>query len=498
MDIMKAAKKNGGALDEEYGINKIRSGPYDEKRKKQMLMWHRINIDTLTNANYLVKSGDGGLKVNPLLLNNTKEFTPSANHLKLLQNNREGVIKISDLRMSIKAVRQKEADRQKKMQDGMVKNLHRAGYLERTAVGEYRLTGMAKELLNKTHPHKLRAKKETPDTFRVTTFDRHISEVCIGDMIDKDKLAAHEKCGSIGKRILALEKNGLIKDGGLTPEFKFKLENSLKSYKELTLDSLSGSQISLIKDLRTFQSITADQLLKFVYDGKDPVKAFSDIDFLVKKKVIKLDDNFNIFVLDAEGVKLTNALFPDSVKYKTKLHSRAEELKHDMLVYSAYNEWLRNISEKGAKVIEIKNDRQMRKEDATNFGHMQGAYPDLRVLYKLPNNKNTLQYDLEADNGYREQSLMKKLSGITGGHSLKSHSMNTSGGNTGGYYNGGKGGNYQGGGSGKSLGWYCNNALQATKVIKAIKRSKDTKKINRARDIDVFYFDKDMNLHYIK
>ena len=140
-----------------------------------------------------------------------------------------------------------------------------------------------------------------------------------------------------------------------------------------------------------------------------------------------------------------------------------------MLVYTAYQNWIKDIVAKGGKIIELKNDRQLRSYDAKKYGYMVGAYPDLRVFYKMPTSDKIKQYDIEMDCGYDGKTIKSKMHGLAGVI------------------------------ANANLGWYCKTAYQAAKVAKII--SQDTEKASRmnvARKLTVFYLDRNGKLQTVK
>ncbi|QIB69806.1 hypothetical protein Ami103574_10945 [Aminipila butyrica] len=470
--IMKEAKANNGCYDRRIEIEKIKGSSDPEKLKKQRLLWNQINLNNLVNAGYMRKKDENIYIANPLAYNIQRaEFQPGKNHAQLLLKNKEGIIKTLELKKELSGKKSDEQRRQKKILDGMVKRLYENGYLEKIDKGKYKVTDAGFQFLNewqsKKPTHRDQKVTENRKTFAATKFDRHIQEIVRDGKIDEQLLQEHDKCESLKKRITTYKKQGLItNDGELTEDCINLLENTLKRGKEkhLSLEMLSDRQIQLIKDIRIFLNLSKDQIVHYIYGDQAP-PADTDLQFLIRKKIIKRDEDTGIYVMDKAGIELSNELLsPNAVRYYTKLYSRKEEVEHDMLVYTAYKEWEKGILEKGYKIIEIKNDRQLRREDAQKHGHMIGAYPDLRVLFQKPNSNKILTYDIEVDCGYDSKTIKSKLSGLGG-----------------------------------NLGWYCKTLYQAAKVANML--TKDTTKVSRmnvARKMEVYYMDKDGKLQVVR
>lgn len=472
LTIIKEAQLNNDVYDRKKSIAKIRNSFNEEKIKNQMIMWNQININTLVKAGYLTDIGQGKWQVNPLVkeLKKAKSFELVGNHIKLLEKNHDGIITLSDLKKELAGKRESEINRQKTMMEGVIKKLYESEYLERVGKGQYRLTDKAHKLLSdkKAWTPAQRDLYKPKAEFKLTAFDRFIKEVMIDGRIDEVKLKDHKKGISIAKRIKTLEQKGLIKDNKVTNEFEVLLVQAMKLSKDnkLTIEMLSIEQLKVVKDMRLFLNLSKAQIAKYIYD-QDWTMAKMDLDYLVRKKVLKIDEDYGVYIFDVAGIALSNQLYPDAVKYHTKLHSRKEELEHDMLVYTAFNEWSKGIIDKGGSIVDIKNDRQMRKDDATQHGHMIGSYPDLRVSYKMPKTENILKYDIEIDCGYDQKTIASKVHGITSANKAN------------------------------GFGWYCKTASQALKAANTINKGSATKKVGWQKSIKVYWMDDKMNLHVL-
>lgn len=475
LTIMKEAKKNGGIYDRRIAIQKIKDSDNAEKLKNQMITWNEVNINTLINAGYLKRKDDYTFISNPLAYDIRRaDFKPGKNHIKLLMKNTNGIIKSLELKNEFKDKREVEQKRQKNIIDGMIKKLYQNEYLERIGKGEYKITNKGYKLLNEA-PNNLPFKRDckvmqSKKGFSVTAFDRFIKEVSKDGKINEELLNKHSRAESIKKRINTFKINGLIlEDGSITEECLKLLDRKLElSNNLLTIDSLTKEQLQLVKDIRIFLNLSKKQILKYLYDNNEKL-AEIDLNFMIQKKILKKDADLGIYIMDKVGINLSNDLFPNAVKYYTKLFSRKEEVEHDMLVYSAYQTWLKKVISKGGKVIDIKNDRQLRSDDSKKYGHMVGAYPDLRVYYKMPNSDKIFKYDIEVDCGYDGKTIKTKIHGLIGTA------------------------------SNANLGWYCKTLYQAAKVANILTRDTTrASRMNVARKMTVYYMDKDGNLQTVK
>lgn len=477
--ILNEARKNDGIFDKHKYAREISIKNLGETMKKNMIRWNDTLTRNMEAAGYLIDSGGGKYTVNPLIdiINRASEFSLGVNHIKLLKKHSDGTIKVLDLKKEHSLKKEYEAKRQYVMIEGMIKNLYKNGYLERVGRGEYKLTDPAYEAIGKADRRRPAGPENaghSKSKFKITGFDRHILEV-IDDrgMIDSEKLRLHPKSKSISLRIETLKGAGLIAGGRVSDDLLERIDRILLFIKDkqLTLDKMTPEQLALLKDIRLFLNLSYSQITRYIY-RENRALASADLDFLVKNKVIKRDEDMAVYVFNYQGIRLSNLLErDDAVRYKTKLYSRKEEVEHDMLVYTAYKEFLKTLPE-GAEIISIKNDRQMRSDDAKLFGHMKDGYPDLRIEYKLPGGPTTKIYDIEIDCGYDGKTILSKLHNISKGHEAIGKKVT-------------------------GFGWYCSNLGQALKFLKIV--SKDsTRRVTKSKKIDVFVIGKDGQLHKIR
>lgn len=477
-NILNDARKNGGILDKQEYSHDINQKNLNDSIRKNMIRWNDTLIKNMTKAGYLIDTGDGKYNINPLAdtFKKSSGFTPRSNHIKLLSKHVDGVIKTIDIKNEHRDKKEYEAKRQYKIIDGMITNLNINGYLERIGRGKYKLTDSAFEAIEKSKVRRS-AKPLNSDNikseFKITNFDRHLLEVIDENgTIDIAKLNYHPKSRSIIARIETFKKAGLIIDNQVSDSLIKRIDNVMRFVKDnqLKIDMLSKEQVSLLKDLRIFLNLTFPQIAKYIYEENRQIAA-TDLDFLIKNRILKRGEDMAVYILDLQGVRLSNLIEGDmALRYKTKLYSRKEEVEHDMLVYTAYQEFVRSLPP-GTTIISIKNDRQMRSEDGKKYGHMRFGYPDLRVEYKAPGETVSKFYDIEIDCGYDGKTINSKLHNISRGQ--ESSGKKSAG-----------------------FGWYCRTIGQAAKVAKIMTQD-TTKRSTKTQKIDLFVIDKDGKLHKI-
>ncbi|WP_324824337.1 hypothetical protein [Sinanaerobacter sp. ZZT-01] len=480
--ILKDARKNNGFYDLDlYKRKVIEKHPDDKKMQRRLISWNQTTLEKMMNAGILKKEIGGYRLISDFDLLLKKDWTPGKNHIKLLQKNVDGIIHSIDLKREHDGKKEYEAKRQKDMITKMLRNLYENGYLERLDKGVYKITDKSKAYLDRNIPFQTKHIKKDNDTegiqaIKITYFDRHIKDVLTDGKISMEKLKRHQKSGSIIKRIKTLEDAGLIIDGKPKDDLILKIDRVIKwsRDRELKLEALTSEQKKVVVDMRVFLNLSFTQIARYIYNNNKDL-AYTDLTYLVKRRVLKKDSDLGIYVFDIAGIRLSNQMLvgKDVVRYKTKLESRKEEVEHDMLVYTAYQEFKKDIQRRGAEILDIKNDRQMRYEDAKKHGHMLYGYPDLRVEYKEKDSLKTMVHDIEIDCGYDGKTILSKIKKISQGNKLA------------------RGGMQRG-----SLSWYCNSVRQAAKVAKVL--TQNTNKRTRPQQIYLFVLSRDGKVHKMR
>lgn len=275
------------------------------------------------------------------------------------------------------------------MMRGMLKNLLEAGYLEnidncdsiasednvKTELsfkpGLFKLTARALDLIESgrekvkneiindipTANEKLALKSDKE--LKITKFDLdNIIQPAISGILLKETIALSTKRAAIEKRISTLLDAGLLleKDDGwqLTDELldrakvreNINLEHQLSHSKKRSLDHLTVEQRKTIEDIKDFFNLSGSQILKFIYKGNEKIFK-SDMEYLLKKGIFERDLIRDVYILSKAGTKLAAELTGDSNIFGSKIHSRQEELRHDLLIYSAFKDMEAELKSKG-------------------------------------------------------------------------------------------------------------------------------------------------------
>lgn len=486
--ILKTAKQNGGIYNRLDDIAKIeRNNSLSSKQKKLQISWNETNLNTLVTKGYLIRKNINIYEISDaaLSMQKIKPFVPGKNYVALLKKEKGNFIYRAEIKREYdEKYGKKEAARQMRMTDGMIKNLRDYGYIESTGKGIYKVTDKGKELIFTEN-----TKTPKSNEFKITFFDRNIKEILDADnRIDTTKLENHPKSSALKKRILTLQREGLIKDDIVQPEFYKSLNSMLREReKGIRMKDLSKMQLAVIKDIRKFFNITETQIERYIYSG-DHKHAAADIGFLIKHKIIMRDENFGVYILGKKGIEISNAMFPELVRYSTKVNSRKEEVKHDVLIYTAFNEWKKNTEVDGINIIKIENDRDMRKAAGKNGYEDDKALPDLRITYQMPGENFYRIHEIEIDVKYSEKTITEKLSGMgfygASARSSKTNKADAALENT----------EIKVQSSNKTLGWYCANAAQALKVANILRKD-NTTRVKRAKNIKLYWLDDDGMAH---
>lgn len=380
----------------------------------------RKSIKRLEDAGYLVFIGEGRYQINPLAIDllrrsRADSFAFGNEHRRLIEHQIDGVITLEVLRKPLRRYSERVQERKYKIIKGMVRSLAKQGYLEAdaNARGVYRLTEKALRELSK--PSAKRSSSRKPSPFQFTAFDKVILEIIQDGRVDQQRIEAHPRRDQIEKRLEAFRQNGLLQDEGLNEQLAVRIELAVKraerrsTSRTISSDLLTQEQLGTLSDIRTFQSLTADQIIRYFYAG-DGTLAEMDLAYLVKEKIIAKDAAWNAYYLLNAGVRLTDAInLGGNGRYKTKLHNKRDEVMHDLALYTAYQGVKAQFEREGKRIISVQTDRDMRSESAKADGSMHGAYPDLRIHYETAAGERGV-HDLELDRGYSYEHVAKKLS----------------------------------------------------------------------------------------
>jgi len=424
------------------------------KELEREIHWKRSSCEKLVKAGLFEKedenvyrlTAEGALRLDGILgekkrceRQKTGSFEPGQNHRYLLKFEKGGVLDFKDVEERISKLPPASRARELAMKKGMLKKLVSAGYLEKIdGDGKYRLSEKAFDFL-KEKPLKKAGKRRDESSgaeagggsggsgrpeasgneIKITKYDLdNIVAPAKEGVLGRETLALSPKRLSVEKRIKTLTGAGLLVETEEGWKITEKLLEKVKEREKINLEKLperkhdfrflTEGQKKTVSDLKDFLNISGSQILKHIYDN-DRKLYESDVRYLIDKEIIKKDKRHDIYVLTPKGIKLASELTGDHDVFKSKIYSRREELRHDTLLYSAYKDVEKELSEQGKIITAIKTDRKLRSEDMKNKNAIAGEYPDLRVEYK---DKKTGEHgflNVEIDLGYSENEIGKKL-----------------------------------------------------------------------------------------
>jgi len=397
-----------------------------------------------------------------------REFKPGANHKYLLKFSKDGMLDFMDVEKRISELPKSRQARELNMKRGMLKKLIEAGFLETVDTETnslktenrasnpliYKLTAKAFDFLygsnlekpakkqlvsenaenetllkDNTSPHS--AGEVAADTsansfikakeIKITKYDiDNIVSPAVNGILTRETVFSSPKRSSVEKRIATLLATGLLKekDNGwlLTDELldradvrnRINLQHERSRSRYHSLECLTAEQKKIICDLKDFLNLSGSQILKHIYNGNEKLYR-SDMQYLLNKGIIKKDRRLDIYVFTKQGRKLAADLTGDHNIFNSKIYSRREELRHDVLIYSAFKDAEKELKDKGKVITSYKTDRHLRSEDVKNIGVTAGDYPDLHIEYKDEKTGEKGSMNIEVDVGYSEKVIAQKL-----------------------------------------------------------------------------------------
>ncbi|MEM1724167.1 MAG: hypothetical protein QXW71_00100 [Thermoplasmata archaeon] len=357
----------------------------------------------------------------------TVEFIPAKNHKHLLKFAQGGILNFAEVEQHISTLAKNVQKRELRMKTGMLIKLVKAGYLEDLGGKLYRLTDKAQAFMEgrlnkedlKDAVKQAKRLKELQGV-KVTKFDiTNIVEHAYNNRLYKKTIDELPKKDSIKKRIETLKEAKLITEHDeyyeFTPQFldrvrvkkQILLENKI-NLRRHSLDCLTAEQKTVLRDLKDFLNITQEQMLKYIYNGNEKIFR-SDINYLINKKIIQKHHN-GIYVLTTQGTTLTAELTGDERIFRSKILSRPEEMRHDVLIYTAFKELEKELISQGKKITAIKNERQLKSEDMITFGKEREQYPDLYIEFADEKTGDKDFRNIEIDICYDDLTIKSKLS----------------------------------------------------------------------------------------
>jgi predicted transcriptional regulator len=396
-----------------------------------------------------------------------KEFVPGKGYRYLLEFAKDGVLDYSDIEKRLARYNTEIRERETNIKKRMLNKLAAAGYLEpldgevitldnqksQYETGLFRLTRKAVEFMEGRDGDEVKADKEpaeeksNQDTLpyeapeigfheansaaqaepekqaflKITKFDLdNIVRLSKDGLLGKDAVSTSPKRASVEKRIETLVTAGLLiafDDGWkLAGELlnRADIRERLNAKREQThsikldMDCLTAEQKKTITDIKDFLNLTGSQILKYIYSGNE-VLYKADMRYLLEKDILAKDSVYEIFVLTKKGSCLASDLTGDHNIFSSKIYSRREELKHDVLIYTAYKDMEKQLTDAGKAVSSIKTDRVLRSEDMKEHNRMNEDYPDLRIDYEDKETGEKGFVNIEVDVGYSEKVIAQKL-----------------------------------------------------------------------------------------
>lgn len=326
--------------------------------------------------------------------------------------------------------RPKEAGRQFKMLSGRCEKLCAAGYLEPCENG-YNVIKYPDKSETEKNPDKEKKRTMEPlETFKVTKFDyNNITSFTVDGIWDKDqyrimngtldKETLDSKTVSIIKRLNTLSEMELATDLG---NGKWLIDPLLIERSKIKSFELTIEQKKILEDMKDFLNFTETQIGEFIYGDKDKIFR-SDINNLVKRGLLEYESrdlygngNFEkIYFLTTKGKKEICKLFDCQMEdiHKSKIHSRPEELGHDILIYSAFVDAKNALEKEGYIITSHLTDRQMRSLDMSSNQKMNNDYADLQLEFYDPKTGENEILNVEIDIGYAPNKIAEKSKNIS-------------------------------------------------------------------------------------
>ncbi len=252
---------------------------------------------------------------------------------------------------------------------------------------------------------------------------------------------SYDEMKKIKSRVNNLESAGYLE---LLSVNEYRLKDHFRSYiddiKKIKDGELSETQRAILNDLSRFYNITHSQISKYLVNHHP--QTLYNIEKIIGKDIIQKNDVIidgvkeSVYTLTPKGIKFVekNDMIDNDKTFKSKLHSRPEELKHDLYVYSAYKHFENSIEKQGGKVINSLTDKDMRSFDMKSQGQQRVEYSDIYIEYELSNGERHFA-NLEVDCGYDKGTILSKAQNID------------------------------------NLVWYTNTGAQATKIEKVVSKS---------------------------
>lgn len=459
-----------------------------ERSREQQLDWGTRTVQSMAKAGWFIKVSNSEYSLNPLSLpylaeldrNRKPEFQPGDNHRKVMILHTEGTVTLATIRDALLIGDARNRARQDKILQGMVRNLRENGYLTLQSRGVYALTEKALIWLEQpSAPQMSRRKTQHPPGFSLTNYDLRFLEhihrdpdtgkatLVLGDSVNEDTQR-------LAKRLVTLEKNGVVLGGEISDAIVLRLELMEMARREkrtLSLSMLTTEQKNTLQELRRFDALTMPQIIDYLYSG-DALLAGLDMSRLVSLKVVQFDSGIHssgLLLLDKQGVKLSEELARVQVRYKPKARSRPEEVSHDLMIYPAYKSIEKEIIDAGGTVVAVLTEKEIRREMAL-YDTWDASLPDLRIIYRDYKGQEH-ERDVEIDLGYSLRTIAHKVSSFIGDSHLNHTGHTTLHSSTG------------------NITWVTTSMSQAIRVMSFMKSSEQFRSQRRRRKFELYVLD---------
>ncbi|MCL2547916.1 MAG: hypothetical protein FWE76_01975 [Symbiobacteriaceae bacterium] len=388
----------------------------------QRVEWSRQTVAHLTQAGYFKKVRDDEYHLNLAAMefleelhSRRKEFNPGRNYWDLLMLHNKGTLDYEAAAAKFIPPSSPNPAQRRKIFRGMLNKLKVEGFLENPRRGVYLLTPVAMEFLTKPIQSAERRKQEHPDGLSLGLYDVRMMQYVATDPLSGEHrldLSWDEpSIARLRKREDTLRRNGLIREEIICEELwqRLQMKKQLRDTgQKYGIANLSGEQKTLLREMRQFELLNFPRVTEYIYHGNRALAAI-DVNDLISNGYLRYSPEHQFLVLTATGLKQAGALIDIDTRYSPRYLVNPYEMAHDMMIYPSFKGVEGEILAAGGEIIEVRTDKQLRREMAVN-GDMEW-FPDVRLTYRDATGKE-LQRDIEVDRGYDERVIAAKVAGF--------------------------------------------------------------------------------------
>lgn len=314
-------------------------------------------------------------------------------------------------------------ERDIKMFTGRCVKLHRSGYLVEIN-GKLHFNDRFIEEISNKKPVKKEIKINRFDVNKIyrCSIDGKFSREAFRNEYMGNEREFEKIFNRVEKRLLSLQEQGYVKNLGngeyeLRDKFLSKCrehEKKLLRMKKKDRLDLTQEQKFILTELQTFLNISQSQFNRY-NDFSNELKSLYDRGAIEYEYRVINGERTKVFYLSSEGKQLVSKLTGVKVAniFSSKIHSRPQELEHDVLVYTAYQDAKIRLLSKGKTITELKSDRQMRSEDMSIRGQMRIELSDLEIEYEDVKTGEKGIVNIEVDLGYPKPVIESKSRNIS-------------------------------------------------------------------------------------